>query len=166
MRRRAEVSAGLLAFRRRNVLEVLLAHPGGPFWAKKDAGAWFVPKGEIEPGEEALQAAKREFQEETGMAPHEPFLALGSVKNKSGKTITVWAFRGDGDPGQIRSNTFRMEWPPRSGKMAEFPEIDRAAFYTFSEAREKMHAVEVVFLERLQEVLAGSGENPVQRAKA
>jgi len=162
----AKNSAGLLMFRASPVLEVLLVHLGGPFWAKKDAGAWFVPKGEIEPGENTLDAAKREFQEETGIAPHEPFLALGSVKNKSGKTITAWAFRGDGDPAKSRSNTFRMEWPPRSGKMTEFPEIDRAAFYTLGEAKEKMNAAEGVFLERLQEVLASSGENPVKKAKA
>jgi len=162
----AKNSAGLLMFRGSPQLEVLLVHLGGPFWAKKDAGAWFVPKGEIEPGENTLDAAKREFQEETGIAPHEPFLALGSVKNKSGKTITAWAFRGDGDPAKRRSNTFRMEWPPRSGKMAEFPEIDRAAFYTLGEAKEKMNAAEGVFLERLQEVLASSGENPVKKAKA
>jgi predicted NUDIX family NTP pyrophosphohydrolase len=154
----AKNSAGLLMFRASPALEVLLVHLGGPFWAKKDAGAWFVPKGEIETGEEPLNAAKREFQEETGIAPHEPFLALGSVKNKSGKTITAWAFRGDGDPAKIRSNTFRMEWPPRSGKMAEFPEIDRAAFYTLSEAKEKMNTAEAVFLQRLQDVLAGSGK--------
>jgi predicted NUDIX family NTP pyrophosphohydrolase len=153
----AKNSAGLLMFRASPALEVLLVHLGGPFWAKKDLGAWFVPKGEIEPGEDTLEAAKREFQEETGIAPSEPFLALGSVKNKSGKTITAWAFRGDGDPAKIRSNTFRIEWPPRSGKMAEFPEIDRAAFYTLSEAKEKMNTAEAVFLQRLQDVLAGSG---------
>ena len=145
----AKNSAGMLMFRLSLALEVLLVHLGGPFWAKKDAGAWFVPKGEIEPGEEILETAKREFREETGIEPKEPFLPLGSVKNKSGKVITVWAFRGDCDPSRIRSNTFQMEWPPRSGKMAEFPEIDRAAFYALEEAKQEIHSAERPFLERL-----------------
>jgi predicted NUDIX family NTP pyrophosphohydrolase len=152
-----KASAGLLMFRTTPTLEVLLVHLGGPFWAKKDAGAWFVPKGEIEAGEDTLEAAKREFQEETGLAPHGPFLPLGSLKNKSGKTITAWAFRGDGDPSKIRSNTFQLEWPPRSGKMAEFPEIDRAAFFGVAEAREKINAAEAEFLVRLQSVLTSRG---------
>jgi predicted NUDIX family NTP pyrophosphohydrolase len=152
-----KASAGLLMFRTTPTLEVLLVHLGGPFWAKKDAGAWFVPKGEIEAGEDTLEAATREFQEETGFEPHGPFLPLGSFKNKSGKTITAWAFRGDGDPSKIRSNTFQLEWPPRSGKMAEFPEIDRAAFFGVADALEKIHAAEAGFLETLQRVLA-SGE--------
>jgi predicted NUDIX family NTP pyrophosphohydrolase len=159
-----KASAGLLMFRDTPALEVLLVHLGGPFWAKKDAGAWFVPKGEIAAGEDTLDAAKREFLEETGFAPHGPFLPLGSLKNKSGKTITAWAFRGDGDPSRIRSNMFRLEWPPRSGTMAEFPEIDRAAFFGVTEAREKIHPVEAGFLERLQRVLAGRGENHEKEA--
>lgn len=134
-------------------LEVLLVHLGGPFWAKKDNGAWFVPKGEIEAGEDVLNAAQREFREETGVEPQGPFLALGSVKHKSGKTVTAWAFRGNCDPARIRSNVFRMEWPPKSGKMAEFPEVDRASFFGLAEAREKMHAAEVAFLEPLQGLL-------------
>jgi predicted NUDIX family NTP pyrophosphohydrolase len=155
----SKASAGLLMFRLTPGLEVLLVHLGGPFWAKKDAGAWFVPKGEIEAGEDTLEAATREFQEETGFVPHGPFLPLGTVKNKSGKTITAWAFRGDGDPSKIRSNTFQLEWPPRSGKMAEFPEIDRGAFFGVAEAREKIHAAEAGFLEALQRVLRGSGDS-------
>jgi predicted NUDIX family NTP pyrophosphohydrolase len=151
-------SAGLLLFRTKTgaeaALEVLLVHLGGPFWAKKDEGAWFVPKGKIEAGEEKLAAAQREFREETGFEPQEPFLPLATVKNKSGKTITAWAFRGDGDPAKLRSNTFRMEWPPRSGKMTEFPEIDRAAFFTLAEARVKIHSAEAVFLERLQQLVS------------
>jgi len=143
-------------FRMTPELEVLLVHLGGPFWAKKDEGAWFVPKGEIEAGEEVLDAAQREFREETGIEPHEPFLALGSVKNKRGKTVTAWAFRGDGDPKKVKSNTFRMEWPPRSGKMADFPEVDRAAFFGLAEARVKMNAGEAEFLERLREVVKNS----------
>jgi len=153
----AKASAGLLMFRTAPELQVLLVHLGGPFWAKKDAGAWFVPKGEIESGEEVLSAAQREFREETGIEPHGPFLALGSVKNKSGKTVTAWAFRGDAELVQIRSNTFRIEWPPRSGKQAEFPEVDRAAFFTIRDARTKLNAAESEFLGRLENVLANSG---------
>ena len=152
----AKSSAGLLMFRTAPELQVLLVHLGGPFWAKKDAGAWFLPKGEIEAGEDVLSAAQREFREETGIEPHGPFLVLGSVKNKSGKTVTAWAFRGDADPAQIRSNTFRMEWPPRSGKQAEFPEVDRAAFFTVRDARIKMTAAEAELLGRLENVLANT----------
>jgi predicted NUDIX family NTP pyrophosphohydrolase len=159
-----KASAGLLMFRNTPALEVLLVHLGGPFWAKKDRGAWFVPKGEIAAGEDTLEAAKREFLEETGFAPRGPFLPLGSLKNKSGKTIAAWAFRGDADPSRIRSNTFRLEWPPRSGKMAEFPEIDRAAFFGVTEAGEKIHPAEAGLLERLQRILAGSGENQEKEA--
>jgi len=152
----AKASAGLLMFRTTPELEVLLVHLGGPFWAKKEDGAWFVPKGEIEAGEDLLNAAQREFREETGLEPHEPFLPLGAVKNKSGKTVTAWAFRGDCDPATIRSNTFRIEWPPRSGKMAEFPEVDRAGFFDVGEARRKMNSAEAEFLPRLIELLRGN----------
>ena len=134
-------------------LEVLLVHLGGPFWAKKDDGAWFVPKGEIEVGEDVLGAAQREFREETGFEPRGPFLSLGSVKHKSGKTVTAWAFRGSCDPAKVKSNLFQMEWPPKSGKMAEFPEVDRASFFGMAQAREKMHAAEAEFLGRLQGLL-------------
>jgi predicted NUDIX family NTP pyrophosphohydrolase len=152
--RMVKISAGLMMFRRRNSeLEVLLAHFGGPFWAKKDAGAWFIPKGEITPGEDELAAAQREFEEETGLKPTEPFLSLGNVKHKSGKKVSAWAFEGDCDPAVLRSNTFQMEWPPRSGKMREFPEIDRAQFFTIEAAREKMHPAEFEFLPRLTKLL-------------
>jgi predicted NUDIX family NTP pyrophosphohydrolase len=151
-----KVSAGLLMYRKRSQhLEVLLVHLGGPFWAKKDAGAWFVPKGEVNPGEDELAAAKREFKEETGLAPGTALLPLGSVKHKSGKTVTAWAFAGDCDPAALRSNTFQMEWPPRSGKTREFPEIDRAAFFTVEGAREKMHPTEFEFVARLLKVISG-----------
>ena len=153
----AKSSAGLLMFRTSPSLEVLLVHLGGPFWAKKDHGAWFVPKGEIEPGEDHLEAARREFREETGMESQGPFLPLGSVRNKSGKTVTVWAFRGDANAAEIRSNTFQMEWPPRSGKVAEFPEVDRAAFFSLVEARERIHPAEVEFLARLPAAVANTG---------
>jgi predicted NUDIX family NTP pyrophosphohydrolase len=151
----AKVSAGLVMYRKRNAqLEVLLVHLGGPFWAKKDDGAWFIPKGEINAGEEELAGAQREFEEETGFSPAPPFLSLGSVKHKSGKKVRAWAFEGDCDPSAIRSNSFQMEWPPRSGKTQDFPEIDRAAFFTFETAREKMHNAEFEFLVRLTKLLS------------
>jgi len=146
----AKKSAGLVMYRiRGGALEVLLVHLGGPLWGKKDAGAWFVPKGEIEPGEDEFAAAQREFEEETGFKSTGPFLALGSVKHKSGKTVTAWAFEGDCDPAALRSNTFTMEWPPRSGKHHEFPEVDRAAWFTIEAAREKIHPAEFELLDRL-----------------
>lgn len=152
----AKVSAGLLMYRQRgHQLEVLLVHLGGPFWANKDAGAWFVPKGEVNSGEDELAAAKREFQEETGLAPGSNLFPLGSVKHKSGKSVAAWAFAGDCDPATLRSNTFQMEWPPRSGKMREFPEIDRAAFFTVEAAREKMHPAEFEFVTRLLHAISG-----------
>ena len=147
----AKKSAGLVMYRiRGGALEVLLVHLGGPFWAKKDVGAWFIPKGEIEPGEDELAAAQREFEEETGFKAAGPFIALGSVKHKGGKIVTAWAFEGDCDPASLKSNTFKMEWPPRSGKQREFPEVDRAAFFTVEAAREKMHPAEFEFFPRLQ----------------
>jgi predicted NUDIX family NTP pyrophosphohydrolase len=157
MARSNKISAGLLLFRRRSDgVEILLVHLGGPFWTKKDAGAWFVPKGEVNPGEETQAAARREFAEETGLTPDANLIALGSVKHKSGKTVHAWAFEGDCDPAAIRSNTFEMEWPPRSGKMREFPEIDRAAFFTIEGAREKMHPSEFEFVTRLSEIISGN----------
>jgi predicted NUDIX family NTP pyrophosphohydrolase len=150
----SKVSAGLLMYRKRNLeLEVLLVHLGGPFWAKKDAGAWFIPKGEVKPSEDELTAAQREFEEETGLAPGVELLALGSMKHKSGKRVSAWAFQGDCDPSALRSNTFQMEWPPHSGKTREFPEIDRAAFFTTEAAREKMHPAEFELVTRLSALL-------------
>jgi len=128
--------------------EVLLVHLGGPFWKKKDAGAWVIPRGEIEEGEEPLAAAKREFAEETGFESREPYLPLGEVRQKSGKRIYVWTFRGDCDPARLRSNTFEIEWPPKSGKREAFHEVDKAAFFSLGEAKEKIMAGEAVFLER------------------
>jgi predicted NUDIX family NTP pyrophosphohydrolase len=149
----AKTSAGLLMYRERNgQMEVLLVHLGGPFWKNKDLGAWFVPKGEINPREGLLDAAKREFQEETGIIPDGDFLPLGSVKHKSGKTVHAWAFAGDCDPTSVKSNTFEMEWPPKSGRTATFTEIDRANFFTFDAAREKMHPAEFEFLFRLKTI--------------
>jgi predicted NUDIX family NTP pyrophosphohydrolase len=136
----AKISAGILLFRRRPPdLEVMLVHPGGPFWAKKDLGAWSIPKGLADEGEDLLAAAKREFLEETGMAVDGEFLDLGAHRQPSGKTIAAWACEGDFDPATLKSNTFSLEWPPRSGRMAEFPEVDRAAWYSIDEASEKIN---------------------------
>jgi predicted NUDIX family NTP pyrophosphohydrolase len=137
-------------------LQVLLVHPGGPFWAKKDFGAWSIPKGEIEPDEDGLSTARREFEEETGIKPEGEMASLGSVRHKSGKTVTAWAFAGDCDPKGIRSNSFSMEWPPHSGKQQQFPEIDRAEFFTVEAAKEKMVAGEFGLLQRLAEIQRAS----------
>ena len=148
-------SAGILLYRRRGTqLEVLLVHPGGPFWSKKDDGAWFIPKGELEAGEEPLDAARREFCEELGCEPPpaEP-LALGTVSNKSGKLIYAWALEGDFDLAAFKSNTFKLEWPPRSGQMREFPEVDRVAFFASPDAELKLHQAELPLLERLRSLL-------------
>lgn len=152
-----KASAGLLMYRRRNgQVEVLLVHLGGPFWMKKDAGAWFVPKGEVNPGEDEFCAAKREFEEETGWRPVGKFISLGKVTHKSGKTVSAWAFEGSADVASLRSGTFELEWPPRSGKRREFPEVDRAEFFAIEAAREKMHPAEFEFLPRLLTLLSSS----------
>jgi len=149
-------SAGILLFRRlEGQVEVLLVHPGGPFWSKKDDGAWFIPKGELEDGEQPLIAAQREFREELGSEPPKgELLALGTVKNKSGKLIYAWALEGDFDLAEFKSNTFTLEWPPRSGKMRDFPENDRASFFSLSDAEPKLHSAELPLLERLRALLA------------
>lgn len=134
--------------------EVLLAHPGGPYWARKDEGAWTLPKGECGEGEEPLVAAQREFNEETGFAARGPFLPLGEVRQKSGKRIQAWAFAGECDPAQLQSISFEMEWPPRSGRRQAFVEIDRAAWFSLPEARRKLIAGQLPFLDRLQALLA------------
>lgn len=131
-------------------LEVLLVHPGGPFWANKDAGSWSIPKGEYEAHESAFEAAIREFKEETGFAAQtENIIELVPIQQPSRKLISAWAFEGDCDPGAIRSNTFAIEWPPRSGKQAEFPEADRAGWFSINEARKKIHKGQSGFLEQL-----------------
>jgi predicted NUDIX family NTP pyrophosphohydrolase len=146
-------SAGLLMFRRRNgELEVLLAHPGGPFWARRDAGAWTIPKGEIEPDEEPLAAAAREFREETGFVADGTMIPLGQLKQPSGKVIHAWAFEGDCDPARLSSVKFSMEWPPRSGKLEEFPEIDRCAWFDVAEARVRILPGQAPFLSELLRV--------------
>jgi predicted NUDIX family NTP pyrophosphohydrolase len=138
---------------REGQLEVLLVHPGGPFWKKKDAGAWFIPKGEVAFGEELLAAAKREFAEETGLAATGPFEELGTVRHKGGKIVSAWGFKGDCDTAMIRSNTFTMEWPPHSGARVEFPEVDRAAFFSVAGAQERMHPAEFALVIRLRDIL-------------
>jgi predicted NUDIX family NTP pyrophosphohydrolase len=146
----ANTSAGLLVYRRRDgALEVLLVHPGGPFWAHRDLGAWSIPKGEIGVAEQPLDAARREFQEETGFTIAGEFLQLPAIRQPGGKLVLAWAIEGDCDPAQLRSNTFPLEWPPRSGRMQEFPEIDRAAWFAMDEARRRILPGQAGFLEQL-----------------
>ena len=150
-------SAGLLMYRTRNgELEVLLAHPGGPFFANKDHGVWTIPKGmPDDENEDLLECAKREFREETALDPGPgPFLPLGSVKQKGGKTVHAWAFEGDCDPAQIVSNTFRVQWPYKSGKWITVPEVDRAAFFGVEEALRKINPAQAAFVTRLAEAVA------------
>ena len=145
-------------FRRRGAaVEVLLAHPGGPFWSRRDEGAWTLPKGEIEEGEDALAAARREFEEETGFSSAPPFLLLGELRQKSGKRITAWAFEGEADPEHLVSNPFEMEWPPRSGRMQRFPEVDRVAWFAPGEARARLLAGQAPFIDTLETLLAAPG---------
>ena len=147
----AKRSAGILLYRRSPELEVLLVHPGGPFWASKDAGAWSIPKGEHEEGEDAQACAIREFTEETGSAPSRGALDdLGTVKQRGGKVVQAWALEGDLDAAAVRSNTFTMQWPPRSGRMQEFPEVDRAAWFALPEARQRINPAQAAFLDRLE----------------
>ncbi len=150
----AKVSAGILMYRKRNgQIQIFLVHPGGPLWVNKDSGSWSIPKGEIDPGEELLSAAKREFEEETGFKVSGTFVPLSLVKLKSGKTVRAWAVEGDCDPGAIRSNTFSMEWPPRSGRQKEFSEIDRAGWFGIAEAKEKINNGQIPLIEDLEEIL-------------
>jgi predicted NUDIX family NTP pyrophosphohydrolase len=144
-----KTSAGLLLYRRCTELEVFLVHPGGPFWSRKDAGAWSIPKGEFADAEEPLQAAKREFMEETGFTISGEFRDLDPLKQPGGKIIYAWAIEADCDPAQIRSNLFSLEWPPKSGKMQHYPEVDRAAWFNISEARKKILVGQVGFIEQL-----------------
>lgn len=138
MRRTVQISAGLLAFRRRSDLEVLLAHPGGPFWARKDDGVWTIPKGLAEPNADLLATAQREFAEETNLAPQGQFLALAPVKQKSGKIVYAWALEVDLDLAAFASNTFEIDWPPHSGRRRSFPEIDRIAYFALPVAMVKI----------------------------
>ena len=147
-------SAGLLMFRRPGgILQVLLAHPGGPFWRSRDAGAWTIPKGEFADPERAVNAAQREFAEETGFAVTPPLLSLGDVVQKSGKRVSAWAFEGECDPAQLRCNGFELEWPPGSGRTQRHPEIDRVAWFGLAEARRKLLPAQRAFLDRLEQML-------------
>ncbi len=151
----AKLSAGLLLYRRRQAaLEVLLVHPGGPFWAKKDEGAWTIPKGEAAAGEELLACAKREFAEETGLAASGSFTPLAPVRQAGGKRVHAWAVEGELDPAAVRSNSFSLEWPPRSGRMRDFPEIDRAQWFELAEARRKINPGQLPLLDALERVVA------------
>lgn len=149
----AATSAGILLYRRAESLEVLLVHPGGPFWAKKDEGAWSIPKGEVEDGEELPRCALRELEEELGTPfsiPANELIELGSVRQKSGKVVHCWAAERDFDPATLDSNTFSIEWPPRSGMQREFPEVDRAKWFVLDEARRRIISAQAIFLDRLE----------------
>jgi predicted NUDIX family NTP pyrophosphohydrolase len=145
------VSAGLVLFRRRAPeLELFLAHPGGPFWRDRDAGAWTIPKGLVEPGEDLLAAAAREFLEETGIQPTPPFLPLGSIRQKGGKIVHAWAWEGDADASAVRSNVMRTEWPRGSGRWLEFPEVDRCAWFGAAAARARINTAQRELIDRLE----------------
>lgn len=148
-------SAGLLMYRYQgDHLEFFLVHPGGPYWQNKESYAWSIPKGEIDLGEDPFAAAKREFWEETGLVPEGPFHRLTTVKQSGGKIVIAWAFEGDCDPKTVHSNTFTLEWPPNSGHLRTFPEVDRAAWFSLSEAKRHIIRAQAAFLEELQTILA------------
>jgi predicted NUDIX family NTP pyrophosphohydrolase len=153
----AKTSAGLLLYRRRGDRpEVFLVHPGGPFWARKDEGAWSIPKGEFTAGEDPLMAARREVEEETGLVPDGTFVALTPLRQAGGKIVYAFALEGDCDPAAIRSNSFTIEWPPRSGQQRAFPEVDRAAWFALAEAQRKILKSQLGLLEQLVELLSRS----------
>src|SRR4051794_26798255 len=150
----AKQSAGLLVYRKRDGhIEVLLVHPGGPFWKNKDSGAWSIPKGEFAEGDDPLDVAKREFQEETGQSIDGSFQPLASIKQRGGKTVYAWAIKADVDVSQVKSNTFTIEWPPRSGKQQEFPEVDRAEWFSLTIANDKINIGQRELLDQLQLLL-------------
>ena len=154
MAKRPNVSAGILLFRRTNGgLELFLAHPGGPFWEGRDANAWTIPKGVVEPDEDQLAAARREFEEETGIHLDGPFIPLGSVRQKAGKTVHAWACEGDADPARVTSNTMTTEWPRGSGRRITFPEVDRCAWFDPRTARAKINAAQAELIDRLEAAL-------------
>jgi predicted NUDIX family NTP pyrophosphohydrolase len=160
-------SAGLLLFREAaGHLEVLLVHPGGPFWAKKDDGAWSIPKGEFEEGEDPLAAARREFEEETGFQAAKETIPLEPLRQPGGKLVYAWAIRQNVDPSELKSNTFSMQWPPKSGKLQEFPEVDRAAWFTIEAAGEKILKGQAGFLAQLQDKLGTAGSANVEDSPA
>ncbi|MGF1458283.1 MAG: NUDIX domain-containing protein [Leptolyngbyaceae cyanobacterium] len=145
----AKQSAGLLMYRFQAGLEVLLVHPGGPFWRKRDIGVWTIPKGLVEPGENLFSTACREFREETGLMPQPPYLELPEIKQSS-KRVKAWAFEGDCDPQKVQSNTFLLEWPPKSGQMQEFPEVDRAGWFSLARAEQYLLKAQRPLLKSLQ----------------
>jgi predicted NUDIX family NTP pyrophosphohydrolase len=159
-------SAGILLHRStRNSVEVLLVHPGGPFWAKKDAGVWSIPKGEFSDDEDPLEAAKREFLEETGMEISGKFIELSPITQKSGKIVYAWAVRGDIDPARIRSNTFEIEWPPKSGKKQQFPEIDRGEWFSIDVAKGKINPRQGALIDELLKRLGITAETQTERSR-
>jgi predicted NUDIX family NTP pyrophosphohydrolase len=159
------MSAGLLMYRKRDgSLQVFLAHPGGPLYRNKDHGYWTIPKGEPPENEPLLETAIREFEEETGLKPSGSFIELGSIRQKGGKIVCGWAFEGDHDPLKpIRSNTFEMEWPPRSGRVQRFPEVDRAQFFSLPEAKEKLKEAQWPLVEQLAAILEKRGSSAIHR---
>jgi predicted NUDIX family NTP pyrophosphohydrolase len=157
MGRKSEISAGLLVYRNPDNFEVLLAHPGGPYWARKDAGAWTIPKGLVEPGDELLATAQREFTEETGFVARGPFHPLAPVRQKSGKVVHAFAMQGDFDPDQLVSNTFELMWPPKSGRLKSFPEVDRLGWFGRAQALEKLLVYQRPFLRELEAMLRREG---------
>ena len=158
---RPNVSAGLLLFRRSSSgLELFIAHPGGPFWKDRDIGAWTIPKGIVEAGEDLLDAARREFEEETSIQPTGPFIPLGSIRQKAGKTIHAWAFESDANPDTIVSNKMRTQWPRGSGRWIEFPEIDRCGWFDPASAKTKMNPAQAELIDRLEAALTAKPVDP------
>lgn len=156
------ISAGLLMYRVSNrEPQVLLVHPGGPFFQRKDEGVWTIPKGEVASSEDLLAAARREFHEETGLEPTEPFFSLAPIKQKSGKLVHAWVFAGDCDPARLRSNTFQIEWPPKSGRQVEFPEVDRAEFFDLATARQKIIPAQARWIDDLEQMLSDNPGSPL-----
>ena len=157
MAKSRKISAGMLLFRRTGgKLEIFLAHPGGPFWTRQEEGTWTIPKGVIEEGEDPLDAAQREFREETGIEPRPPYLPLGSIRQKAGKTVHAWAWEGDADATTIVSNLMRIEWPRGSGRWQTYPEVDRCAWFDPRGAREKINSAQAELIDRLEELLTES----------
>lgn len=159
MARTNKVSAGMVLFRRtQGRLEIFLAHPGGPFWRRRDEAAWTIPKGMVEDGEGMLDAAMREFREETGIEPREPFIPLGSIRQKAGKVVHAWAWEGDADPASVTSNLMRVEWPRGSGRWQSYPEVDRCEWFDPAEARSKIIAAQAELIDRLEAHLTRTAE--------